>query len=152
MSFNDFVTCPLNKSHRLLRGRLDTHLVRCCRALDTQQKKKIVICPFNETHSVSAAKLLDHIKNKCTSNVSNFVNDMKELEEPKPSLKGVDNVPPKTAECEDDWDLEPDVGTYKPLHNCDDKLVVRSMKGQSRAVRQDFIYNERCRFAELKDK
>uniref|UniRef100_B4N4V5 GK20453 n=2 Tax=Drosophila willistoni TaxID=7260 RepID=B4N4V5_DROWI len=77
---------------------------------------------------------------------------MKELEEPKPSLKGVDNVPPKTAECEDDWDLEPDVGTYKPLHNCDDKLVVRSMKGQSRAVRQDFIYNERCRFAELKDK
>lgn len=45
-NFNDFVSCPYDKTHRVLRGRLLQHLERCSR----NSTIKLKICPFNEVH------------------------------------------------------------------------------------------------------
>lgn len=47
-SFNDFVICPYDKSHKLLRGRLTKHLLRCGRS--SGNSNRFIICPFNENH------------------------------------------------------------------------------------------------------
>lgn len=59
-SFNDFVTCPYNKGHVVLRGRLTKHLVRCSRNSDTTNK--LLLCPFNANHRFNAEQLkVSHI-------------------------------------------------------------------------------------------
>jgi len=54
-SFNDYVTCPYNKAHKLLRGRLAIHLDRCSR--NSGISNQLLVCPFNKTHRYNAKEL-----------------------------------------------------------------------------------------------
>lgn len=42
-----YVTCPYDKVHRILRARLNVHLMRCAR---NHTGSKLVRCPFNNNH------------------------------------------------------------------------------------------------------
>lgn len=49
-----YVTCPSDKVHRMLRARLNVHLMRCAR---NYSGSKLVRCPFNSTHLQKADEL-----------------------------------------------------------------------------------------------
>ncbi|XP_023160158.1 gametocyte-specific factor 1 homolog [Drosophila hydei] len=141
-SFNDFVTCPYNKGHVVLRGRLTKHLVRCSRNSDTTNK--LLLCPFNANHRFNAEQLKAHIK-VCPERASlERYADKEQL----PSVGESASI--DLVECEEDWDKEPDAPTYNPSVYCEENLVIRSscLNGQSKAARRDFRASERRRFAE----
>lgn len=54
-TFDDFVRCPYNKAHKVLKGRLATHLDRCAR--NSGASIELKICPFNSTHRFSAKEM-----------------------------------------------------------------------------------------------
>lgn len=45
--YDETVACPYNKSHVILKSRLQTHLVKCAR---NYPDIRLVLCPFNVTH------------------------------------------------------------------------------------------------------
>ncbi|XP_030572998.1 gametocyte-specific factor 1 homolog isoform X1 [Drosophila novamexicana] len=159
--FDDFVSCPYNKAHIVLRGRLTKHLVRCSR--NPENLNKLLVCPFNESHRLDAqqlqvGKMFDllrligihfefmqaHIK-ICPERAG-FERHAQKDEQP-PLAEPVSQV---SIECEEDWDNEPDAPTYDPSAYCEENLVIRSsgLHGQSKSVRRDFRAKERRRFAE----
>ncbi|XP_043272008.1 uncharacterized protein [Venturia canescens] len=60
---DDYVTCPLDKAHRILKSRLQFHMVRCLRNHTLVTK---IRCPWNPLHFVERCEYLDHLTNKCT--------------------------------------------------------------------------------------
>ncbi|EDW69931.1 gametocyte-specific factor 1 homolog [Drosophila virilis] len=140
--FDDFVSCPYNKAHIVLRGRLTKHLVRCSR--NPENLNKLLVCPFNESHRFDAQQLQAHIK-ICPERAGLERHAQKE-EQPLVA----EPVSQVSIECEEDWDNEPDAPTYDPSAYCEENLVIRSsgLHGQSKSVRRDFRAKERRRFAE----
>lgn len=49
LSDDDMVECPYNKTHRMLRRRLQTHLHKCRLQYPDVELRK---CPFNTTHLI----------------------------------------------------------------------------------------------------
>lgn len=47
--YEDSVVCPYNKSHIILRHRLQTHLIKCARSNPHIQ---LELCPFDVTHRI----------------------------------------------------------------------------------------------------
>lgn len=50
----EIVTCPYNESHRIMRKRLQRHLVKC---RESHPDVKLVRCPFNSVHQVPEPEL-----------------------------------------------------------------------------------------------
>lgn len=48
--FEDLVECPYNKSHQILRSRIQTHLVKCRKNHPNSGKRT---CLFNVTHIIN---------------------------------------------------------------------------------------------------
>ncbi|XP_064545804.1 gametocyte-specific factor 1 homolog [Drosophila montana] len=140
--FDDFVACPYNKAHIVLRGRLTKHLVRCSR--NAENLNKLLTCPFNENHRFDAQQLQAHIK-ICPERAS-LERQAQKDEQPAVDAPATQML----IECEEDWDNEPDVPTYNPSAYCEENLVIRSsgLHGQSKSVRRNFRAQERRRFAE----
>lgn len=49
-----YAICPYDKAHRILRGRLIGHLLRCAR---NHPGSKMVRCPFNSSHMQQSDEL-----------------------------------------------------------------------------------------------
>ncbi|KAH8261650.1 hypothetical protein KR044_012977, partial [Drosophila immigrans] len=139
-SFNDFVTCPYDKSHRLLRGRLPKHLISCGRNLVNSHQW--VVCPFNTTHRCIKEELSEHLK-ECEDaawlkGAGSCSDQRSTADVPKPVL----------VECDENWDEEPPVPSYNPSVYCEENNIMRTLKGHSKAVRRNFRESERRRLAD----
>ncbi|KAH8371977.1 hypothetical protein KR093_009560 [Drosophila rubida] len=156
-SFNDFVTCPYDKSHRLLRGRLPRHLISCSRNLGNL--KQWAVCPFNTTHRCEKKELAVSKLNAIlifwalTIVYQEHVKDCPDaawLKGSAPDAQRSNAVVPQPAvvECDENWDDEPPVPSYNPNKYCEENLIIRSLKGHSKAVRKNFRESERRRLAE----
>ncbi|XP_047022497.1 gametocyte-specific factor 1-like [Helicoverpa zea] len=58
MNDEDFVTCPYNKCHRVLKSRIQHHLIKC-----EKNGPKLQICPFNATHRYPDYLIKQHCLN-----------------------------------------------------------------------------------------
>lgn len=139
-SFNDFVICPYDKSHKLLRGRLTKHLLRCGRS--SGNSNRFIICPFNENHRYDKKEFAEHQK-VCPDRLRFEREWNKPCSVNEPAKKDV-------VDGEDDWDQEPDAPTYNPTAYCMENLVIRSTaaNGQSKSERRNLRNLERRRFAD----
>lgn len=45
--YEDTVICPYNKCHKILRSRIQTHLIKCAKSNPHIQLER---CPFDVTH------------------------------------------------------------------------------------------------------
>jgi len=50
MNPNDLVLCPYNKAHKMLRKKLQQHLIKC-RAY-YKDEVELLVCPFNKAHLI----------------------------------------------------------------------------------------------------
>lgn len=52
--YGELIECPYNKSHQLLKSRIQTHLIKCRKDYPKAHK---VQCPFNVTHMINEQEL-----------------------------------------------------------------------------------------------
>ncbi|XP_012282846.1 uncharacterized protein LOC105701027 [Orussus abietinus] len=53
------IICPYDRSHRIVRSRIQKHIVKCERNFPENYKE---ICPYNATHRLFKADMENHIK------------------------------------------------------------------------------------------
>ncbi|XP_043272007.1 uncharacterized protein [Venturia canescens] len=145
---DDYVTCPLDKAHRILKSRLQFHMVRCLRNHTLVTK---IRCPWNPLHFVERCEYLDHLTNKCTD-LANVMGSRIVTEE----HVDVASIPVGTANRmpnsnTEDWDAEPFVATYDPLKRINDQPILRSSIGLSKAKKKQFKLQERRRHQRLEE-
>ncbi|KRF98868.1 uncharacterized protein Dwil_GK27514 [Drosophila willistoni] len=132
------VTCPFDKTHRLMPNRLATHLYRCARNYSGVEMKR---CPFDISHVVSVADMQDHVLS-CV-----YRSSFERFQCPdKMPIKPNTGLIMQIIETTEDWDKEPEVPSYDPSVYCANNPVVRTLHGVSAATRRNFREFERKRF------
>ncbi|XP_034936009.1 uncharacterized protein [Chelonus insularis] len=101
-----YLTCPLDRNHRILVGGLQKHLKKC---IKSRSMNGLTKCPYNRQHQVDASQILEHCDtcpngknilnqkttNKCKQNSSN--NDgfpiRSSINHPKPNITIEEKLP-----------------------------------------------------------
>ncbi|KAI4504684.1 hypothetical protein M0802_000234 [Mischocyttarus mexicanus] len=55
---NELVTCPYNENHKIIKSRIQKHIVKCEKNYPNDYK---IICPFNATHRLFRYEIAEHI-------------------------------------------------------------------------------------------
>ncbi|BFG03847.1 gametocyte-specific factor 1 homolog [Drosophila madeirensis] len=177
----DYLICPYDKSHTILRSRMTVHMVRCSRN-NTNSKK--VRCPFNVTHLIDPNEMKNHAAN--CPNRSGFDRFIKPDKKPdvesshcsekahcpctvmnqgakKKTEAHVKDCPHRSSyvphvstnqtkkweiESTENWDDEPEVGTYDAIANMAKKFVIINPQGNTPSAKRAFREQERKRFQE----
>ncbi|XP_014085441.1 gametocyte-specific factor 1 homolog [Bactrocera oleae] len=135
---NDVVECPYNPAHRLLRKRLQPHLIKCRVNYPQLELQK---CPFNNTHHIPEPEFCLHVTN-CPDR--KLITQYKyNTAEPKEEER-VSHAP---IECEENWD-DTEVNDYDPQKFIEKKDVLRQPIGIPPAERKEFIKTERKRLGD----
>ncbi|XP_017139828.1 gametocyte-specific factor 1 isoform X3 [Drosophila miranda] len=100
-SKDDYLECPFDKGHVIMRSRMTVHLVRCA---PNHHGSKKVRCPFNNTHIYTISKMKIHV-GTCPQRAGfeEFMN--------KNEIAQTDELPyekREEIECGEDWDKEPE--------------------------------------------
>ncbi|XP_050329821.1 uncharacterized protein DDB_G0283697-like [Bactrocera neohumeralis] len=135
---DDVVVCPYNPAHRLLRKRLQPHLIKCRENYPQLQLQR---CPFNNTHHIPEPEFCLHVTN-CPDRklITQYKYD---AAEPKEEER-VSHAP---IECEENWD-DTEVDDYDPQKFIKEKEVLRQPLGIAPAERKEFIKTERKRLGD----
>ncbi|XP_076628193.1 uncharacterized protein LOC143345178 [Colletes latitarsis] len=145
--FGDYTQCPFDKSHRIIRGRLQTHLVKCAKNYPEGIK---LVCIFDASHKVDPQNYENHLK-ECESsgNIKCYEFSFEpEIKLGTISLESVCNVESTTINDEDWSGNNP---TYDPWVASEKKNVLRIGMGLSKAQRKKYKQRERERVAKLVD-
>ncbi|XP_017483323.1 PREDICTED: protein D7-like [Rhagoletis zephyria] len=135
---SDVVVCPYNKAHRLLRKRLQPHLIKCRQNYPQLELQK---CPFNATHHIPEPEFALHVTN-CPDRklITQYKYDTVEPKEEE-------RVRHAPIECEENWD-DTEVEDYNPQKYIDQKNVLRKPFGVPPSQRKEFIKQERKRLGD----
>ncbi|XP_004524978.1 uncharacterized protein LOC101452112 [Ceratitis capitata] len=135
---SDVVVCPYNSAHRLMRKRLQSHLIKC---RQNYPQLELQICPFNVTHHIPEPEFNIHVTN-CPDRklITQYKYD---IVEPKEEER-VRHAP---VECEENWD-DTEVEDYNPQKFIDQKPVLRKPFGIPASERKQFIKRERIRLGD----
>ncbi|XP_030384577.1 gametocyte-specific factor 1 homolog [Scaptodrosophila lebanonensis] len=128
--------CPYDKMHQVRPERFITHLVRCCRSHPTIQ----VCCPHNAAHIVSPGEMDEHLKGCDSKALSKYMMDQQVQQKPEEQ--------PYFGKGEN-WDDDPDEGTYDPTSRCEQALIIRKPINLTWAQRKQFRLSERSRHEKL---
>ncbi|XP_023294784.2 protein D7-like [Lucilia cuprina] len=138
LSDDDMVECPYNKTHRMLRKRLQSHLLKCRLSYPDVELRK---CPFNITHLIPEPEFTHHATNcpdrKLITQYKYDAPEPKEEEGPK-------HAP---IECDEDWD-DTDVNDYNPKLYLETAKIIRKPDGANPSERKLFIKKERKRLGD----
>ncbi|XP_037812947.1 uncharacterized protein LOC119604433 [Lucilia sericata] len=138
LSDDDMVECPYNKTHRMLRKRLQSHLLKCRLSYPDVELRK---CPFNITHLIPEPEFTHHATNcpdrKLITQYKYDAPEPKEEEGPKHS----------PIECDEDWD-DTDVNDYNPKLYLETAKIIRKPDGANPSERKLFIKKERKRLGD----
>ncbi|XP_032673854.1 uncharacterized protein LOC116845377 [Odontomachus brunneus] len=136
------VTCPYNKAHRIRKFKLMTHLMKCKKQHDTQDK---VLCPLDSGHVVDHNAVKDHLSS--CSNLSYLI-DTNNVEE---KIDVASSMNADTYTSVENWNDMPEVPTYDAMTNAASRKVIRCVNGLTKSERQKFRMNEQDRFKKLND-
>ncbi|XP_015439738.1 PREDICTED: uncharacterized protein LOC107194608 [Dufourea novaeangliae] len=144
-AFGPYTICPFDKSHHIIDGRIQTHLVKCRKNYPKDAK---VMCPFDTVHMIDPEEYEHHLSICPTSgNVRCYENSFEpEISKGTVSLKDACNQQTNTLDDEDWCGSNP---TYNPLVASETKNVVRTAVGLSKAKKKQFKHSERDRIAKL---
>ncbi|KAH8242520.1 hypothetical protein KR032_010743 [Drosophila birchii] len=126
------VVCPYNKEHKMLRKRLQQHVIKC-RELYKDQIN-LMTCPFNKLHLIPEQEYYSHLK---------ICDDRKIIVQYQTSAAAVLSEDTKHAkiECDENWD-DDDAPDYDPQAYCATANIVREPTGMFKSQRKAFIKDE----------
>ncbi|XP_065157497.1 gametocyte-specific factor 1 homolog [Atheta coriaria] len=137
-----YVTCPYNPSHRLLKHRFITHLVKCRR---NHPDSPSAVCAFNSSHIVPAPELKYHMDNCPDRHQIDRVVTEAEGNTHRIEINFADDSSWDNGE---NWDQE-NTPCYNPAEYCENKMILRRLDIASKAQRRDWHQAERRRFQEI---
>ncbi|XP_076628029.1 uncharacterized protein LOC143345109 [Colletes latitarsis] len=147
--FGDYTQCPYDKSHRIIRGRLQTHLVKCAKNYPEGNK---LVCIFDASHIVDPQNYENHLK-ECEN--SRSIKCYQQSLEPKMKLGTISlesacsmKSTESTMNGENWFENNP---TYDPLVASEEKNVVRAGMVKPKAEKKKYKQRERERVAKLVD-
>ncbi|XP_017072099.1 gametocyte-specific factor 1 homolog [Drosophila eugracilis] len=132
---SDMVYCPYNKEHKMLRKKLQQHILKC--RVIYKDTVELMVCPFNKTHLIPEPEFFQHTK-ACEDRkiiVDYQTNGSAELNEDTKHAK---------IECEENWDDDNDP-VYDPQTYCSTANIVREPCGLFPSQRKAFIKEENRR-------
>ncbi|XP_067634928.1 gametocyte-specific factor 1 homolog [Eurosta solidaginis] len=138
---DEYVQCPYDKSHVILKTRFQVHLVRCKKNHKGVGKKT---CPFNVTHIVDECDLDEHVKT--CPNRAGF-EKFKVKEQTNAAVENAEETQEQLLETAECWDDLPPAPTYDPKKYTTNAPVLRLMQGQSKAKKKQFRAQERLRLS-----
>ncbi|XP_036320413.1 gametocyte-specific factor 1 homolog [Rhagoletis pomonella] len=137
----DIVTCPYDMAHRVLRKRLQLHLIKCRLNYPNVELRK---CPMNQLHLVPDPEYQVHLATcpdrkiivqysyeSCNENVQHPI-----------------RLQHDPIESEENWD-NTDVENYKPELYARTSQVIRQPVGSQRSKRKVFKDEEEKRFQQF---
>ncbi|XP_051163876.1 uncharacterized protein LOC127283175 [Leptopilina boulardi] len=143
-------TCPYDESHRVMKSRMQWHLVKC-RKNHISDKSQFKTCPYDVTHIINEVEFAYHINNCSKSgSVVNFIQSM----EPTRCVGAVpmsDIINVYVPPVQENWDNDPPEKTYDALAAAKSKGVSIPEVGLSKAKKKSFIKSERLRIKNLED-
>ncbi|CAH0393273.1 unnamed protein product [Bemisia tabaci] len=96
------LTCPYNRSHRILRFRMPLHLVKCGRQYEKENPHHdMKNCIYNFNHVVPEKKLNYHMAEKCEDRIKGDRVNYQNHEDA--SQIRVSDIP--DIECDEYWNL-----------------------------------------------
>jgi hypothetical protein len=69
---DEYIICPFNKAHVILRYRMPKHIVKCSQSFQgkAEEKPQLILCPYNAMHMIPKDKLKEHLEN-CEDFIAN---------------------------------------------------------------------------------
>ncbi|KAF6207847.1 hypothetical protein GE061_016296 [Apolygus lucorum] len=142
------VVCPYDKSHALIKSRMQFHLPKCRANYPNMEK---ATCPYNSTHVFNYVEMNYH-KEHCTDKrvVDSFVYKVGDYA-PPPGLQPVMNFASVGSEQQDDWDA--DQSSYSVLddvkNGIKEKSVLVPLIGAAKSERKAHRLQERLRYQQV---
>ncbi|KAG7187896.1 hypothetical protein KM043_013865 [Ampulex compressa] len=141
------LSCPFDNAHRIHTSKLPFHLVKCKQNHPFTTK---LYCPFNSVHIVDKEQYEHHVQTCPNSgNVKIYKYSLEPVEKvesvPLQKLQEIE-VP---SMCTEDWDGN--CTTYDPLHNIENRNIVRPLIVASKSRKKQFKKNERLRLSSLNE-
>ncbi|XP_015113122.1 gametocyte-specific factor 1 homolog [Diachasma alloeum] len=145
------VTCPLDKSHHILKSRLIFHLVRCKKNHDLSGK---ATCVFNSTHIVDKDELkIHHLTCLDRREMQEFRYESDEADQKQwegiITLQDVVKVHEESSTYGESWDDDPVVGTYDPYKANENKDVLNTLMVASKSEKKAWRKYQRQKMAQF---
>ena len=152
----ELLQCPYDPVHRILPKRMQTHLIKCRKAILGQPTSpyyqlalNMVVCKFNSKHHVQKNQLDDHHfkcpdKKEFFSNVATVV-DTDGPEQAPGWMKLIDETALKKKPLKDEetWENEWQQ-TYDPMEKINSNTdIIYNPQGLSKAKKRDYAINRR---------
>ena len=152
----DLLQCPYDPVHRILPKRMQTHLLKCRRAIlgqptspYYQRALNMDVCKFNSKHHVQKDALDAH-HNNCPDKKEYFSNVTQVTSSDDPDklpgwMKLVDDsvLKKQPAGDEETWEDEWQE-TYDPMEKINSNTdIIYNPQGLSKAKKRDYAYNRR---------
>ncbi|CAK9807927.1 Gametocyte-specific factor 1 homolog [Anthophora plagiata] len=138
-----YVTCPFNKSHRILKHRFQVHLVNCRK----QYPDHKLICPCDATHMIDVEEYQHHLSVCPSSGNIQCYRNILEVEQNVGTVSLEEACNKQTAVMNEDW--SGNNPTYDPLTASENKNVIRAVIGLPRSKKKQYKQYERDRIASL---
>ncbi|XP_031370552.1 uncharacterized protein LOC102678373 isoform X3 [Apis dorsata] len=148
--FEAYVTCPYNKSHRILKSRFQIHLTKCSKQYEKYIKDTKINCEFNSSHLLEPEEYEHHLS-MCPSRANviceQYVLGQNEQDVGIISLEDACNVQPNISN--EDW--SGNNPTYNPVKQTEDKNIIRLPIAMSKSEKKEFRQLERDRMLFLEN-
>jgi len=120
--------CPYNRSHVILKSRMQRHLVKCKRNYPMADK---VVCPFSAIHHVDKHDYQYHVSTCPDRHVIEGHKYVCEESE-HGNLEPAPYHHPELLPTEENWDAEDTVTTYDPIQHAEAAPVIRMLQGATK--------------------
>ncbi|XP_017879200.1 uncharacterized protein LOC108624428 [Ceratina calcarata] len=146
MPIETSITCPFDKTHNILKHKMQTHLYKCKRNYPGQK----VTCVFDSSHLLDPEEWQHHFMT-CPSSGCIKRHEMN-FEQPQQvgtvPLEEVCSIAPVVESADtDDWNGS--YPSYDPVAQSENKSVFRVQVGLSKAKKREYKYQERERLDAL---
>ncbi|EDW18899.1 gametocyte-specific factor 1 homolog [Drosophila mojavensis] len=135
MDANDMVCCPYNKTHKMLRKKLQQHILKCREIY--KDEVELLVCPFNKAHLIPEPDFLQHTRTCIDRKI------VAHYQQSAPAPLNEETKHEK-IETEENWDDEY-VPDYDPQQYVVNANIVREPNGMFPSQRKAFIKQERKR-------